>query len=140
MDDDHRVDAGDWRVLIVDRDARVRRGLRALLEGEPDIVVSGEAASVDQAVQCDETLHPSVILLDLMLPTAEEGLEAIKLLANGKRRCVAMSWLDALRESAFDVGASGFVLKGAPPEIVLGAIRAVCRKGGCRGRRRRKRL
>ncbi|MDQ2744952.1 MAG: response regulator transcription factor [Chloroflexota bacterium] len=122
---------GPWRVLIVDADARVRRGLRALLEGEPDIVVVGEAATAAQALRCDLALHPSVILLDLMLPTIEDGLEAVRCLAAQRRCCIATSWRDSLRDAVLAVGASGFIEKGASPEIVRAAIRAECRTGGC---------
>ncbi len=120
---------GKWRVLIVDSDARVRRGLRALLECESDIVVVGEAATAEQALQCDITLHPGVVLLDLMLPTVGDGLETVRLLAAKKRVCVAICWRDNLKDAVFKMGACGFVEKGAPPEIVLAAIRAVCRDG-----------
>src|ERR671936_2997835 len=114
------------RVLIVGGDARVRRGLRALLEAQPDIVVIGEAATAAQAAQRAAALRPSVVLLDLMLPTLEDGLAAVRFLATHKRPCVAISWHARLREVALEMGASDFVEKGSSPEMVLAAIRGAC--------------
>ena len=133
MDDDKTEVNGIRRVLIVDGDARVRRALRALLEGEPDIVVVGEAATGPQALQCSAMLRPSVILIDLMLPTVQDGLAAVRLLAAHRRLCVAISWRDCFREAALEVGASGFVEKGASPHIVLDALRTACRAGDHQG-------
>jgi DNA-binding NarL/FixJ family response regulator len=121
------------RVLIVGSDARVRRGLRALLEAQPDIVVIGEAATAAQAAQCSAALRPSVILLDLMLPTLEDGLAAVRFLAARKRPCVAISWHASLREVALETGASDFVEKGSSPAIVLAAIRGACHPADQRG-------
>lgn len=134
MDDDDSKPGRIRRVLIVDGDARVRRGLRALLEGEPRIEVAGEGATAEQAVQCGAVLRPSVILLDLMLPTAQEGLAAVRLLTAQGRSCIVISWVDALRAAALEAGASGFIEKGASPELVLAAVRAAC----CRGNHRRR--
>jgi DNA-binding NarL/FixJ family response regulator len=121
------------RVLIVGGDARVRRGLRALLEAQPDIVVIGEAATAAQAEQCSAVLRPSVVLLDLMLPTLDDGLAAVRFLAAHKRPCVAISWHAGLRELALEMGASDFVEKGGSPEIVLAAIRGTCHAADQRG-------
>src|ERR671936_2511139 len=93
------------RVLIVGGDARVRRGLRALLEAQPNIVVIGEAATAAQAEQCSAALRPSVVLLDLMLPTLDDGLAAVRVLAAHSRPCVAISWYASLREVALAMGA-----------------------------------
>ena len=121
------------RVLIAGGDARVRRGLRALLEAQPDIVVIGEAATAAQAAQCSATLRPSVVLLDLMLPTLADGLATVRILAAHKRPCVAISWHASLREVALQMGASDFVEKGSSPEIVLAAIRGACHPADQRG-------
>jgi DNA-binding NarL/FixJ family response regulator len=121
------------RVLIVGGDGRVRRGLRALLEAQPDIVVIGEAATAAQAEQCSAALRPSVVLLDLMLPTLDDGLAAVRFLAAHKRPCVAISWHASLREVALEKGASDFVEKGSSPEIVLAAIRGACPAAGQQG-------
>src|SRR5579872_3530364 len=111
------------RVLIVDRDPRVRRGLRALLETQPDIVVIGESDSDTGAVRRAAALHPSVVLLDLMLPTLPDGLATVQLLAAHRRPCIATCWQSSVREAALALGAAGFVEKGGSPEHLLAAIR-----------------
>jgi DNA-binding NarL/FixJ family response regulator len=121
------------RVLIAGGDARVRRGLRALLEAQPDIVVIGEAATAAQAAQCSAALRPSVVLLDLMLPTLADGLATVRFLAAHKRPCVAISWHASLREVALQMGASDFVEKGSSPEMVLAAIRSAGHPADQRG-------
>jgi DNA-binding NarL/FixJ family response regulator len=126
MDESASVTDHLLRVLIVGGDTRVRRGLRALLEAQPDIVVIGEAATAAQAAQCSAALRPLVVLLDLTLPTLEDSLAAVRVLAAHKRPCVAISWHARLREIALEMGASDFVEKGASPEIVLAAIRRAC--------------
>ena len=126
MDDSASVADYFLRVLIAGGDARVRRGLRALLEAQLDIVVIGEAATAAQAAQCSAALRPSVVLLDLMLPTLDDGLATVRFLAAHKRPCVAISWHAGLREVALEMGASDFVEKGSSPEIVLAAIRGAC--------------
>ena len=126
MDESASVTDYLLRVLIVDGDGRVRRGLRALLETQPDIVVIGEAATAAQAEQCSAALRPSVVLLDLMLPTLHDGLAAVRFLAAHKRPCIAISWHASLREVALEMGAHDFVEKGSSPEIVLVALRGAC--------------
>ena len=126
MDESASVTDHLLRVLIAGGDGRVRRGLRALLEAQLDIVVIGEAATAPQAEQCSTALRPSVVLLDLMLPTLDDGLAAVRFLAAHKRPCVAISWHAGLREVALEMGASDFVEKGGSPENVLAAIRGAC--------------
>jgi DNA-binding NarL/FixJ family response regulator len=133
MDESASVADHLLRVLIADGDARVRRGLRALLEAQPDIMVIGEAATAAQAAQCSAALRPSVVLLDLMLPTLEDGLATVQFLAARQRPCVAISWHANLREVALQMGASNFVEKGSSPEMVLAAIRGACHPAGRRG-------
>jgi DNA-binding NarL/FixJ family response regulator len=115
------------RVLIVDLDPRVRRGLRALLETQPDIAVIGEADTTARTLECAASLHPSVVLLDLMLPTMDEGLATIRLLAALRQPCVVTSWQGGRRDAALKMGASEFVEKGDSPEGVLAAIRGASR-------------
>ena len=133
MDESASVTDHLLRVLIADGDGRVRRGLRALLEAQPDIVVIGEAATAAQAEQCSAALRPSVVLLDLMLPTLDDGLAAVRFLAAHNRPCVAISWHAGLREVALEIGASAFVEKGGSPEMVLAAIRGACHPADRRG-------
>jgi DNA-binding NarL/FixJ family response regulator len=111
------------RIVIADLDPRVRRGLRALLETQSDMAVIGEADTAARALECATTLHPSVVLLDLMLPTKDAGLAIVRILAAHHQPCIVTSWHGSLREAALRMGASGFVEKGDAPEMVFAAIR-----------------
>jgi DNA-binding NarL/FixJ family response regulator len=112
------------RVLIADPDPRVRRGLRALLETQPDMVVIGEADTAEEVVKGAAVLHPSVVLLDLALPTVTDGLDAVRLLTENHQPCVVTSWQAHFRKTALAMGAAAFVEKGCYPERALAAIRA----------------
>ena len=118
------------RVLLVDDQAMVRVGFRLILESEPGIVVVGEADDGGQAVALASTLRPDVILMDIQMPTLD-GLEAT-------RRILAKPAADAPRVlilttferdeyvfAALRAGASGFLLKNAPPEDLIEAVRVV---------------
>jgi DNA-binding NarL/FixJ family response regulator len=113
---------GRLRVLIADDDGRVRRALRALLEAEPDIAVVGEAATAREVRAAARALRPAVVVLDLLLPAAEDGLALVRGLAG--RPVVALSVRGGLRGAALGAGARAFVEKGAAPEALLAAIRA----------------
>lgn len=117
MSDTERV-----RVLIVDDDGRVRRALRALLEAEEGLVVVGEADAPAGVLAGAEALQPAVILLDLLLPSAADGLGLLPDLARWP--VVAMSVRGGLREPALRAGARAFVEKGAVPEVLPAALRA----------------
>jgi two-component system, NarL family, response regulator LiaR len=118
------------RVLVVDDQAIVRRGVRALLDTEPDIQVVGEAGDGAEAVRLVERLHPDVALMDLAMP-GMDGLEAIRLLAErglGTRIIVLTSF--ATDENVFPsikAGALGYLLKDSEPEDLVRAIRQVHR-------------
>ncbi|MBV9279487.1 MAG: response regulator transcription factor [Chloroflexi bacterium] len=112
------------RILLVDADGRVRRGLRALIETQPDMEVVGEADSSAAAVERARALHPSVIVLDLMLPTAQAGLATVRRVARRKQVCVVTSWQGGLRDVALAMGARGFLEKGESPACLLKVIRA----------------
>ena len=66
--------AAKLRVLIVDDDIRVRRALRSLIECAPDLTVVGEAGSARSARRLDLELGPDVVVLDLLLPQAPDGM------------------------------------------------------------------
>ena len=115
-------------VLIADDHAIVRRGLRTLIAGEPDMTVAGEAADGYEVVVRARDLHPDVILLDLVMP-GQSGLEAIgQIKADNPdaRVLVLTSFGDNERVfSAIRAGASGYLLKDASPEQLLQAIHDV---------------
>jgi DNA-binding NarL/FixJ family response regulator len=121
------------RVLICDDDPRVRQALRALIESDPAITVAGEAGCTRDVLESDATLHPSVILLDLIMPNPEDGLGLVRTLARcGGRPVVAISLRSGLSKLALEAGASAFVEKGTAPELLLAALHAAAQGTGQR--------
>lgn len=120
------------RVVIVDDHPVVRRGLKALLCGQPDLSVVGEAASAAEAAAVLEEVRPDVVLLDLRLPDAS-GTEAItRILATklGTRILVVSSYgRPGDVRSALEAGAAGYVVKDAADEEVVVAVRKVAAGG-----------
>jgi DNA-binding NarL/FixJ family response regulator len=114
--------------LLVDDQALVRGGLRLIIEAEPDMQVVGEAADGVAAVAQAQATHPDVVLMDIRMP-ALDGIEATRrLLARQPGSTVVMLTtfdLDEYVVEAFRAGASGFVLKSAPPAQLVAAIRTV---------------
>jgi DNA-binding NarL/FixJ family response regulator len=116
------------RVLVADDQAVMRYGLRLVLEGEPDLEVAGEAADGEAAVAAVERLHPDVVLMDIRMPRLD-GIAAVRRIvaAGSATRALMLTTFD-LDEYVFDAlraGASGFLLKDAPPEDLVAAIRLV---------------
>jgi DNA-binding NarL/FixJ family response regulator len=115
------------RVLLVDDQELVRRGLRMVLEEEPDLQVVGEAADGDQAVHATATLQPDVVVMDVRMP-GTDGVEATRqIAAAGPARVLILTTFD-LDEYAFSAlrhGASGFLLKDVPPSQLVDAIRNI---------------
>jgi DNA-binding NarL/FixJ family response regulator len=118
------------RVLIADDQALVRAGFRKLLEAAPDIEVVGEAADGREAVDQARRLLPTLVLMDIRMPRLD-GIEATRRLtsdADGARVLILTTFgLDDYVYEALRAGASGFMLKDAPPEELLAAIEVVAR-------------
>jgi two-component system, NarL family, response regulator NreC len=119
-------------VLIVDDHAVVRSGLKLLLDSEEDIEVVGEAGNFQEAVFRTRSLKPDVVLMDVVMPGAS-GIETTPavLKEHADARVLVLSMQDDpqyVRE-AFAAGASGYVLKEAADEEVVGAIREVAGGG-----------
>jgi DNA-binding NarL/FixJ family response regulator len=116
------------RVVLVDDQALVRGGLRALLEAQDDLEVVGEAADGVEAVAATRRLQPEVVLMDIRMPNLD-GLQATKqlLAAGSASRVVILTTfdLDEYVYQALTAGASGFLLKNAPPEQLISAVRVV---------------
>jgi two-component system, NarL family, response regulator NreC len=119
-------------ILLADDHPVVRRGLRALLEAEPDFRVVGEAGDGLEAIRLVEELRPQVLILDLIMPGVG-GLEATRQVTQRfpATRIVILSMhsneayvLEALRN-----GVSGYVLKGAGSRELLQAVRTVVAGG-----------
>lgn len=118
------------RVLLVDDEAMVRVGLRMVLDAEPDIDVIGEACDGVQALAAVRSLHPDVVLLDVRMPRLD-GLSATRemLAADPAVRVVVLTTFndEAAVRQALRSGASGFLLKVAPPERLAEAVRVAAR-------------
>jgi len=120
------------RVAIVEDHPVVRRGLRALLSGQPDMTVVGEAASAADAVALLGRERADVVVLDLRLPDASgtDGIATILAARPGSRILVLSSYgRTGDVRSALDAGAAGYVVKDAADEEVVGAIRRVAAGG-----------
>jgi len=116
------------RLLIADDHAIVRRGLRTLIMGEPDIELVGEAADGIEAVLKARALQPDVILLDMVMPRLD-GLGAIQQIKaeNPKAKIMVLTSFaeDDKLFPAIKAGALGYLLKDSSPEQLLQAIRDV---------------
>jgi DNA-binding NarL/FixJ family response regulator len=115
-------------VLIADDQALVRVGLRKILEVEPDTDVVGEAGDGEDAVREARRLRPGVVLMDIRMPVLD-GIEATRRIVAGepdsKVLILTTFGLDGYVFDALRAGASGFMLKDAPPEEIAAAVRIV---------------
>jgi DNA-binding NarL/FixJ family response regulator len=115
-------------VLIADDQALVRVGLHKILDTEPDTDVVGEAGDGEDAVAAAARLRPDVILMDIRMPVLD-GIEATRRIVRaqpGTRVLILTTFgLDTYVYDALRAGASGFMLKDAPPEEIVAAVRIV---------------
>src|SRR5207248_4721671 len=115
-------------VLIADDQALVRVGLRKILEAEPGLEVAGEAGDGEDAVAAARRLRPDVVLMDIRMPVLD-GIEATRRIAAAQpatRVLILTTFgLDSYVFDALRAGASGFMLKDAPPEEIVAAVRIV---------------
>jgi DNA-binding NarL/FixJ family response regulator len=118
------------RVFIADDQALVRAGFRRLLETTPGIEVVGEAGDGQEAVEGARRTHPDLVLMDIRMPLLD-GIEATRRLTAddaGTRVLILTTFgLDSYVYDALRAGASGFMLKDAPPEELLAAVDVVAR-------------
>jgi DNA-binding NarL/FixJ family response regulator len=118
------------RVLVADDQAAVRGGFAALIAGEEEMEVAGEAGNGREAVDLARRVFPRVVLMDIRMPVLD-GLEATKLicadptLAATRVLVLTTFDLDEYVYAALRAGASGFLLKDAGPGELLHAIRVV---------------
>jgi DNA-binding NarL/FixJ family response regulator len=118
------------RVLIVDDQELLRAGFRRLLESEDGIEVVGEAADGAEAIAETRRLEPDVVLMDIRMPRID-GIEATRRIAAGNSRAAVLVLttydLDEYVFDALQAGASGFLLKDAPPDQLIAGLRMVAR-------------
>lgn len=119
------------RVVIADDQALVRAGFRKILEADREIEVVAEAPDGVEAVDASRRLGPDVVLMDIRMPNMD-GLEATRRLLDGAgpatRVLILTTFgLDAYVYEALRAGASGFLLKDAPPEELLAAVHVIAR-------------
>ena len=116
------------RVVLVDDQAMVRAGFRMILESEPDLTVVGEAADGVEAIEVVARSAPHVVLMDVRMPRMD-GIEAARrILATGDGpRVLVLTTFDLEDHvyAALRAGASGFLLKDAPAQQLIDAVRVI---------------
>ena len=120
------------RVLVVDDDVPTRVGVRTILSSEPGIEVVGEAGTAAQAVDLNRQLRPDVVLMDVRLPD-EDGITVTREILRDAREGLPIPRVIVLTTFDYDeyvfrslqAGASGFLLKRAPAEELIEAVRTV---------------
>ena len=124
------MDRSSIRVLLVDDQAMVRTGFRMILEGEDDIEVVGECEDGATVSTACVTHKPHVVLMDVQMPKVD-GISATKQLAQiplePKPRVLILTTFerDDYVHDALQAGASGFLVKNAPPEQLVHAVRVI---------------
>jgi DNA-binding NarL/FixJ family response regulator len=116
------------RLVVADDQAMVRAGLRMVLEAEADLEVVGEAADGEEAVAVVRRHDPDVVLMDIRMPRLDGIAAAKRLLELGSAARILMLTTfneDDYLYAALRAGTSGFLLKEAPPEQLVDAVRVV---------------
>ncbi|MEV7013567.1 response regulator transcription factor [Streptosporangium sp. NPDC051022] len=118
------------RVLVCDDQALIRTGFATIIDAQPDLEVVGECGDGRAAVDLARRLSPNIVVMDVRMPVLD-GIEATRLLAGAgvespiKVLVVTTFNLDEYVYEALRAGASGFLLKDAPPAQLLHGIRTV---------------
>ena len=118
------------RVLVCDDQALIRTGFTTIIDAQPDMTAVGECGDGRAAVDLAGRLRPAVVVMDVRMPVLD-GIEATRLLAGAgiaqpvKVLVVTTFNLDEYVYEALRAGASGFLLKDAPPAQLLHGIRTV---------------
>jgi len=116
------------RVLLADDQELMRMGFRMVMDTQPDLEIVGEAANGLEAVEAVRSLEPDVVLMDVRMPELD-GVQATRMIVDSQAsaRIIILTTfdLDEYVYAALRAGASGFLLKDAPPADLLSGIRAV---------------
>jgi DNA-binding NarL/FixJ family response regulator len=117
------------RIVLVDDQAMVRAGFRMILEAEDDLEIVGEAGDGDHAVTIVRQHRPDVVLMDVQMPRMN-GLDATRRIVDDPDITSRVMILTTFEQDeyifeALRVGASGFLLKNAPPEELVHAVRVI---------------
>lgn len=123
------------RVVLADDHPVVRAGVRALLSTEPDLEIVGEAATAQDAIELVRRERPDVVLMDLQFDGSLQGVEATRAIRSepGVRTQVLVLTnydTDADILGAVEAGATGYLLKDAPPAELVRGIKAAAAGGG----------
>ncbi|HEX4281145.1 MAG TPA: response regulator transcription factor [Solirubrobacteraceae bacterium] len=121
-------DPSPTSILLVDDQPMLRMGYRMILDAQPDLTVVGEAENGLEAIELTDRLEPDVVLMDVRMPGLDgvQATERIVASGSGSRIIILTTFdLDEYAYGALRAGASGFLLKDAPPPDMLSAIRAV---------------
>jgi DNA-binding NarL/FixJ family response regulator len=112
------------RVVIADDQPMMRAGFKAVLEAAGDIEVVAEAGDGEEAIRAAAEHAPDVVLMDIRMPGVD-GIEATRRLPRQRVLILTTFGLDQYILEALRAGASGFLLKDAPTQEVVSAVRAV---------------
>ena len=119
------------RILVIDHHPLVRRGLIALIESEPDVIVCGEVAAHQNALAAIADCHPDLVIIDPF--EDRNGLATIRdirsIHSDLPILVLTIQETKSCADRAFDAGASGYVTKRQTPETLLVAIRCVLSGG-----------
>ncbi len=121
-------DPSPTSILLVDDQPMLRMGYRMILDAQPDLTVVGEAENGLEAIELTDRLEPDVVLMDVRMPGLDGVQATERIVASGSdSRIIILTTfdLDEYAYGALRAGASGFLLKDAPPPDMLSAIRAV---------------
>jgi DNA-binding NarL/FixJ family response regulator len=112
-------------VVVADDQRLVRTGFRVILSAEPDIEVVGEASDGLEAIAQVRALAPAVVLMDIRMPNMDGLTATARILASSQTRVLVLTTFDA-DEYVYEtlkLGASGFLLKDAPSDQLIAAVR-----------------